>query len=149
MVSPRACAGSMRCWAAAWCAGTDDPAERPRGVGKTTTAIRCMVAALRSGERAAFFLFDERLPTLLMRSAALGMDLEPYIDRGQLDDPSDRPGRAVARRIRHRGRATLSRTTGAKVIVIDSLNAYLQAMPEEQDLTLQMHELLTYLGQQA
>jgi circadian clock protein KaiC len=31
--------------------------------------------------------------------------------------------------------------------VIDSLNAYLQAMPNEQFLILQMHEMLTYLGQ--
>jgi circadian clock protein KaiC len=106
-----------------------------------------MVSALERGERAAFFLFDERLPTLMMRSAALNMDLQPHIDAGHLKirqvDPAElSPGEfAIAVRNAVEG-------DGAKVIVVDSLNAYLQAMPEDRHLTLQMHELLAYLGQQ-
>jgi circadian clock protein KaiC len=37
--------------------------------------------------------------------------------------------------------------TGSRTVVIDSLNAYLQAMPGDKHLMLQMHEILTYLNQ--
>lgn len=127
--------------------GTTTLLSGPAGVGKTTAAVKCMVAELKRGGRAAFFLFDERLPTLLHRSAALGMDLQPFIESGQLKirqvDPAElSPGEfssAVQRAVED---------DQAGVIVVDSLNAYLQAMPEERFLTLQMHELLTYLGHQ-
>lgn len=126
--------------------GTATLLSGPAGVGKTTTVVQCLVAALRRGESAAYFLFDERLPTLLTRSAALGMDLRPFIDTGKLDvrriDPAElSPGEfsgLVREAVEERG---------ARVVVVDSLNAYLQAMPEEQYLVLQMHELLGYLGQ--
>jgi circadian clock protein KaiC len=127
--------------------GTTTLLSGPAGVGKTTTAVKCMVAALERGENAAFFLFDERLPTLMLRSAALGMDLRPHIAAGRLTirqiDPAElSPGEfAIAVK-------TAVERDGAKVIVVDSLNAYLQAMPEDRHLTLQMHELLSYLGQQ-
>lgn len=118
----------------------------PAGVGKTTGSVQCMVAALKRGEKAAYFLFDERTPTLLSRSAALDMDLQPYLANGQLAlraiDPAEMSPGQFAATIR-----TAAEDQGAKVVVIDSLNAYLQAMPNEQFLTLQMHELLTYLGQ--
>jgi circadian clock protein KaiC len=104
-----------------------------------------MVAALNRGEKAAYFLFDERLPTLLTRSASLGMDLQPFIASGQLDvrrvDPAElSPGEfsGLVREAVEGG--------GARIVVVDSLNAYLQAMPEEQYLVLQMHELLSYLA---
>lgn len=118
----------------------------PAGVGKTTTAVQCMMAALERGERGVYFLFDERLPTLLKRSAALGMDLRPYIDAGRLEirmiDPAEMSSGEFAGAVR---RAV--EQDGARTIAIDSLNAYLQSMPSEQFLTLQMHELLSYLGQ--
>lgn len=128
--------------------GTTTLLSGPAGVGKTTAAVQCMMTALKNGKRAAFFLFDERLPTLLLRSAALGMDLRPFIESGHLKirqiDPAElSPGEfanAVCQAVE---------VDGAGVVVVDSLNAYLQAMPEERHLTLQMHELLTYLGQQA
>lgn len=126
--------------------GTATLLSGPAGVGKSTTAIQIVVAALARGERAAYFLFDERLPTLLKRSAALGMDLAPAIAAGQLQiraiDPAElSPGEfaGVVRRAVEDG--------GARVVVIDSLNAYLQSMPDEKFLVLQMHELLTFLGQ--
>jgi circadian clock protein KaiC len=119
----------------------------PAGVGKTTATVRCVLAALERGEAAMYFLFDERLPTLLKRSAALGMDLQAFLDSGQLEvrpiDPAElSPGEfagAVCAAVEQRG---------ARVVVIDSLNAYLQSMLNEQFLALQMHELLAYLGQQ-
>ncbi len=127
--------------------GTTTLLNGPAGVGKTTVAVRCMVSALEQGERASFFLFDERLPTLMMRSAALNMDLQPYIDSGQLSirqiDPAELSPGEFAIAVRN-----AVERDGAKVVLVDSLNAYLQAMPEDRHLTLQMHELLSYLGQQ-
>lgn len=126
--------------------GTATLLTGPAGVGKTTATVQCMVAALRRGENAAYYLFDERAPTLLARSRALGMDLQPFIDSGSLDlraiDPAElSPGEFAAT-----VRASVE-DDQARMIVIDSLNAYLQSMPSEQFLILQMHELLTYLGQ--
>ncbi|MCX7283167.1 MAG: AAA family ATPase [Novosphingobium sp.] len=126
--------------------GTATLLTGPAGVGKTTTAVQCMIAALRRGEKAAYFLFDEREPTLLTRSAALGMDLETYRENGQLElraiDPAEMSPGEFAAAIQ-----AAVEVGGASVVVIDSLNAYLQSMPNEQFLVLQMHELLTYLGQ--
>ncbi len=126
--------------------GTATLLTGPAGVGKTTASVQCMVAALKRGEKAAYFLFDERLPTLLTRSAALGMDLQPYIDSGALElraiDPAEMSPGEFANAIR-----STVEEHGARLVVVDSLNAYLQAMPNEQFLILQMHEMLTYLGQ--
>jgi circadian clock protein KaiC len=126
--------------------GTATLLTGPAGVGKTTTAVQCMVAALDRGERATYFLFDERLPTLLKRSAALNMNLQPFLDSGRLNlraiDPAELSPGEFAAAVRKS-----VEQEGARVVVIDSLNAYLQSMPNEQFLILQMHELLTYLGQ--
>ena len=126
--------------------GTATLLTGPAGVGKTTATVQCMVAALERGDHASYFLFDERAPTLLARSRALGMDLQPYIDAGKLTlraiDPAElSPGEFVAT-----VRAAVEED-GSRLIAVDSLNAYMQSMPSEQFLILQMHELLTYLGQ--
>ncbi len=125
--------------------GTNALLVGPSGAGKTTTATCAMVAALRRGERAAYFLFDEGLDTLLARSASLGLDLRPFIADGSLDirqiDPAEMSPGEFAARVR------AAVVSGARVVVIDSLNAYLQSMPGEQYLLLQMHELLSFLNQ--
>jgi circadian clock protein KaiC len=126
--------------------GTATLLTGPAGVGKTTASVQSMVAALKRGERAAYFLFDERLPTLLKRSASLGMDLLPYVENGQLELRAIDPAEMSPGEFSGAVRAAVE-DHGAKVVVIDSLNAYLQAMPNEQFLILQMHEMLTYLGQ--
>jgi circadian clock protein KaiC len=126
--------------------GTATLLSGPAGVGKTTAAVQAMVAGLRRGEHASYFLFDERLPTLLKRSAALSMDLAPFMNDGRLDlraiDPAELSPGEFAGAVR-----TAVEEHGARIVVIDSLNAYLQSMPNEQFLVLQMHELLGYLGQ--
>jgi circadian clock protein KaiC len=116
------------------------------GSGKSSLAARYVFWAAEQGQNAALFIFDESLHTLLSRSAGLGMDLKKHIDAGRVTvqqvDPAElSPGefanciqRAVDRQ-------------HATVVVIDSLNGYLNAMPEERFLTIQLHELLTYLGQ--
>jgi circadian clock protein KaiC len=65
--------------------GTNTLLTGPSGVGKTTTAVRCMLAALERGTKATYYLFDEGLTTLLARSLALGMDLRPYMESGALN----------------------------------------------------------------
>lgn len=126
--------------------GTATLLSGPAGVGKTTTIIQSMVATLKRGEHAIYFLFDERLPTLLTRSATLGLDLQPFIDDGTLDirrvDPAELSPGEFSGLVRQS-----VEENGARMIVVDSLNAYLQAMPDEQYLVLQMHEMLSYLAQ--
>jgi circadian clock protein KaiC len=118
----------------------------PSGVGKTTTAVAAVLAALQRGERASYYLFDEGLATLLRRCEALGMPIQSFIDSGQLTlfplDPADVSPGQFADMVR-----CAVEDRGAGTVVIDSLNAYLQAMPGGKFLLLQMHELLTYLNQ--
>jgi len=127
--------------------GTNTLLNGPSGVGKTTTAVRCGLAAMQRGEKAAYFLFDEGIATMRARADAMGMGLESYCDSGQLTlsqiDPAELSPGEFANRVR---RAV--EDDGVKFLVIDSLNAFLQAMPGEKYLMLQMHEMLSYLNQQ-
>ena len=126
--------------------GTATLLSGPAGVGKTTATIQAMVTGLKRGERASYFLFDERMPTLLKRSASLGMDLAPFIADGCLDIRSIDPAELSPGEFASAVRDAVEKH-GARTVVVDSLNAYLQSMPNEQFLVLQMHELLSYLGQ--
>jgi len=127
--------------------GTNTLVIGPSGVGKTTLSTRCLLAALERGEHAAYYLFDEGLSTFFTRNAQLGLDLQPFVEGGQLAihhiDPAELSPGEFAQMLRD---AVEQRSV--RFLVIDSLNAYLQAMPGEQYLTLQMHELLSYLNQQ-
>lgn len=126
--------------------GTSALVAGPAGTGKSSIATRFAVAAAERGERAACYLFDESLGTFLSRSAGIGMDLRPLVDAGRLGlqqiDPAElSPGEFV-----QRVRDAVLRDR-ARVVVIDSLNGYLSAMPEEQFLIAQLHELLMFLAQ--
>jgi circadian clock protein KaiC len=114
-------------------------------VGKTTTALACVRAGLARGEKAAYYLFDEGLGTLLIRAKALGLDVEPYIASGQLKVMPLDPAEVSPGEFAHTVRRAVEED-GVQYIAIDSLNAYLQAMPGSKHLMLQMHELLTYLN---
>jgi circadian clock protein KaiC len=119
----------------------------PAGSGKSALTTQYARAAAQRGERSAIFAFDEGEHTLLARSAGLGMDLTPYVaDKlimiQQVDPAEFSPGEFV-----DRVRSAVEKA-GARVLVIDSLNGYLHAMPEEQFLLAHMHELLSYLRQQ-
>jgi circadian clock protein KaiC len=125
--------------------GTNTLFIGPSGAGKTTTAISVVRAALLRGERAVYYLFDEGLSSLLIRSRALGLDVEPFIRDKQLQiiplDPAEVSAGEFAHMVCH-----AVEEEQAQVVVIDSLNAYLQAMPGSKHLMLQMHELSTYLN---
>ncbi|NNG22497.1 ATPase domain-containing protein [Telluria aromaticivorans] len=127
--------------------GTNTLMVGPSGIGKTTLSTRCLMSALERGEKASLYLFDEGLGTFFVRSAALGMDMRPYVDSGQLlihhIDPAELSPGEFAQMLRD-----AVELRGVSFLIIDSLNAYLQAMPGEQFLILQMHELLSYLNQQ-
>ena len=127
--------------------GTNTLLNGPSGVGKTTTAVRCGLTAIERGEKAAYFLFDEGVHTMKARAAAMGMDLEPHCVSGQLSlyqvDPAELSPGEFSNRVR---RAV--EEDGVRFLAIDSLNAFLQAMPGEKYLLLQMHEMLSYLNQQ-
>jgi circadian clock protein KaiC len=129
--------------------GTSVLLAGPAGIGKSSLALRYAKTAADRGGRAAIFAFEERTEILLGRSAGLGMDLRPPIEAGRITiqqiDPAElSPGEfADAVRGAAEGRGGLP---PAEVVVIDSLNGYLNAMPEERFLVIQLHELLTYLG---
>ena len=128
-------------------AGTNTLLTGPSGVGKTSTALHCVFSALQNGQKAAYYLFDEVLATMLARASKLGMELAPYIESGQLKavqiDPAELSPGEFASRVRD-----AVEVDKVAILVIDSLNAFLQAMPGEKFLLLQMHEILSYLNQQ-
>ena len=119
----------------------------PAGCGKSTLALRYAVSSAQRGEKAVFFTFDEALATLLERAKGLGMELAPLLADGTMEiqqiDPAElAPGEFVSRVRR------LVDDENLRVVVFDSLNGFLNAMPHERFLSMQLHELLSYLGQQ-
>jgi circadian clock protein KaiC len=119
----------------------------PAGCGKSSLATQYAVTEALRGECVSFFSFDESLQTLRERAAGLGMDLEAQIAAGRVRVQQVDPAELAPGQFIHQVRAAVEEQ-GARLIVIDSLNGYLNAMPEERFLTIQLHELLTYLGQQ-
>lgn len=131
--------------------GTSTLLLGPAGSGKSSIATQFARASAKRGERAAFFIFDENIGTFRSRSRKIGMDIEEYLDSGlitirQIDPAELSPGELSAA-IRRAVNGSDGNERPARVIVIDSLNGYLNAMPEEKYLTAQLHEILAYLGQ--
>lgn len=118
----------------------------PPGTGKSTIAVQFAVAAAQRGERSLMLIFDESRSTLINRAHGLGIKLAEHIESGLISiqpvDPAElSPGEfahAIRRAVEHHN---------TSIVVIDSLNGYLAAMPSEQYLVVQLHELLNYLGQ--
>lgn len=127
--------------------GTNTLLLGPAGAGKSTImALFVHTAANLRRENAAIFSFEENLDTMLTRSEKLGMDLRSGIDEGKITVQQINPAEMSPGEFNHRVRTSVE-VDGAKLVVIDSLNGYLNAMPEERFLIIQLHELLTYLGQ--
>jgi circadian clock protein KaiC len=119
----------------------------PAGTGKSLIAVTFAMAAIARGEKAAIFVFDEELGLLFDRMRGLNIDLEGPRERGdllieQIDAAELSPGEFA-----HRARMLVDRH-GVKTVLIDSLNGYQAAMPEENSLILHVHELLQYLNRQ-
>ncbi|WP_336485307.1 ATPase domain-containing protein [Methylobacterium nigriterrae] len=119
----------------------------PAGTGKSLFAIQYVLAAAARAERAAMFVFDEELGLLFERTRRMGFDLEGLRDAGQLmieqvDAAELSPGEFA-----HKVRGLVDENA-VKTVVVDSLNGYQAAMPEEKSLVLHVHELLQYLNRQ-
>ena len=127
--------------------GTSTLMLGPAGSGKSTLATQFAAAGAARGERTAAFIFDELRETFMGRAAGVGIEMTKFVKKNlitiqQVDPAELSPGEfaaAVRRAVD---------VDGARIIIIDSLNGYLNAMPEERFLSVQMHELLTYLNQQ-
>jgi circadian clock protein KaiC len=116
------------------------------GTGKSTVAAQFVFAAANRGQHAALFIFDESPQTFLLRCRDLGINLDEHVESGavalQQVDPAELTPGELTQAIRD-----AVETGGAKIVVIDSLNGYLNATPEERFLTIQLHDLLMYLAQ--
>ncbi|MBS7457319.1 ATPase domain-containing protein [Coralloluteibacterium stylophorae] len=119
----------------------------PTGTGKTSVATLYAYSAARNGETAAVFCFDERRETFLMRARGLGMDLEPLLERGTLILRSVSTAEFAPGEFAQIVREAVERQR-ARVVMLDSLTGYFHAMPQEEALLAQMHDLLAYLGRQ-
>jgi circadian clock protein KaiC len=127
--------------------GTSTLLLGPAGCGKSTIAVRCAVSEVERGGNVALFAFDESLTTLLIRAKGLGLDIRKHVDAGrftlrQVDAAELSPGQ-LAHEI-----CQLVEKHDLKLLIIDSLNGFLNAMPGERFLAMQLHELLAYLSQQ-
>jgi len=117
----------------------------PAGTGKSLLTLSFAVAAVKRGEKAALFIFDEEIGLLFERAKGLGLDLQALVDEGgltveQVDAAELAPGQFA-----HRVRAAVEED-GVRTIIIDSLNGYQASMPQEKALVLHMHELLQFLN---
>ena len=126
--------------------GTSALIMGPAGAGKSALATQYVAAAAARGETSALLVFDEGLATVYSRALALGHDLRALVAArtviAQQIDPAELPPGELMQRVR-----TAVEKDGARVVVIDSLNGYLNSMPEENFLLIQLHELLSYLRQ--
>jgi circadian clock protein KaiC len=116
------------------------------GTGKSSLATQFVASAAARGDKSAVFIFDESINTLLTRSKGLGIDLQTHLDEGRVRIRQIDPAELSPGGFTHSIRLAVEEE-GVSVVVIDSLNGYLNAMPEERFLVVQLHELLTYLGQ--
>jgi len=117
----------------------------PSGCGKSSLAAQIVAAAAQRGIPGSMFLFDENPHLLLARAAGMGIDLKKHLDSGVVSLLSVDPAELSPGEFAHIVRKDAERKPGG-VMVIDSLNGYLHAMPEERFLTLQLHELLSLLA---
>ena len=115
------------------------------GTGKSTLAAQFAVEAASRGEHAAMFIFDESLVTLQRRTAGVGIGLTQHVSEGRITVQPVDPAELSPGEFAHAIMACVEQRK-ARIVVIDSLNGYMAAMPEERFLIAQLHELLAYLG---
>ncbi len=117
----------------------------PSGVGKSALALQIALAAAARGERISVFSFEDRVATARARMAGLGLPLDRALESQSLRMRHVNPGELSPGEFDALVRDAVE-SFGATILIVDSLNGYLAAMPNEQSLVLQLHELLTYLA---
>lgn len=127
--------------------GTNTILMGPAGIGKTTLAAMYAYTAAEKGQRAAIYMFDETLETLYRRMAALGMDIEPHVKAGNIVVRYIRLAELTPGELSYMVSQEVE-NNNVKVIVIDSINGYLTATPQQDFLTMQFHELIAYMNRQ-
>lgn len=115
------------------------------GVGKSTIAMHYAVTTAKQGERVAMFLFEERIPTLIARTQGLGLDFATPRDAGLIGLQEVNPAELTPGEFAAAVKEEVEQA-GARMVIIDSLNGYLNAMFDEHSLAVHMHELLSYLS---
>lgn len=126
--------------------GTSTMITGAPGTGKSSLAAQFVAAAIARGEKAAMFLFEESANLLLNRTRAMNIDLVTPQDSGQLSIKQLVPAEMSTGQFTQTVCDSVDKD-GARIVVIDSLNGYINAMPSERFLAIHLHELLTYLGQ--
>jgi circadian clock protein KaiC len=127
--------------------GTSNMLMGPPGTGKSTIAVQFALMAAKHGEKSLFFVFDETIGTLTNRATQLGMDIAPHVKSGLIEMQQIDPAEISPGELAHKIRIAVSQHS-VRIVIIDSINGYLNAMPEEKYLNLQLHELLAFLNQQ-
>ena len=127
--------------------GTSTLITGAAGTGKSTLAGLFCASAAERGEHATLFIFDESAQTLCSRMEGLGIDLRKHVESGKVMVTEVDPAQLTPGELGSRIRESVERRNSS-IVVIDSLNGYLNSMPDERFLVVQLHELLTYLGQQ-
>ena len=126
--------------------GTSTLLQGGAGTGKSTLAALFAIEVAKAGRHASLFIFDESSNTLFSRMRGLGYDMAKHVEEGRIAvkqlDPAEMSPGEFAQALRN-----AVDEEHASLVVIDSLNGYLNSMPDENFLVVQMHELLTYLGQ--
>ncbi len=127
--------------------GTSTLILGPAGCGKTTLCSQYLLAALNRGEAVVNVLFEESREGFLQRAGGMGMDFGPHLASGLLDLRQFDPAELSPGEFAHYVQEAVEQRH-VRIVVIDSVNGYLNAMPSEKFLLIQMHELLMYLGRQ-
>jgi circadian clock protein KaiC len=128
------------------CRGSSTLLTGPAGTGKSTISMGYAVASARRGEPALFYTFDETRNSAIERASNLGNDPRPYIQSGLLEIKQVDPAELSPGEFTHDIRRAVD-DRKVRLIVIDSLNGLLNAMPGEDYLAIQMHELVMFLNQ--
>ncbi|MBV9080830.1 MAG: AAA family ATPase, partial [Elusimicrobia bacterium] len=126
--------------------GTSTLVMGPAGSGKSSIASQYIIAAAERGDAGLIVAFDEGRNMLLRRCRAIGQRIDKHIDSGKITVKQVDPAEMSPGELSHMIRRAVE-NDNVKVVMIDSLNGYTNAMPEERFLTIQLHELLSYLGQ--